>query len=101
MIHELGVFLLSAYCSCFLCTGKHPDHPAHGITRWGRQAEQGITAACDPSMRGQVLLVDGLGVRECEDTGRAITGRRLDVYFDNHQAAKAFGVRRARVRRVK
>ena len=32
-----------------------------------------------------------------EDTGSSIKGNRIDIYFDNHQAALNFGVQYAEV----
>jgi len=33
-----------------------------------------------------------------QDTGSAIRGAKVDVFFDSHEAAKEFGVKRLEVR---
>ena len=74
----------------------------HGRTAAGTRARPGIVAA-DPTvlpLGSQVhILYAGAysGVYRVEDTGRAIRGRRLDVYIANHAEAKRFGRRRLSV----
>ncbi len=80
--------MLSAYCCCTICTKKH--HP-DCLTRSGTRAEANITAACDPKHLGKLVYISGIGTRFCEDTGSAIKGNRVDIYFKSHKEAKAFG----------
>jgi 3D (Asp-Asp-Asp) domain-containing protein len=42
---------------------------------------------------GRCLVIPGVGRRIVEDTGRAIVGRALDVFFERHEDALEFGVR--------
>lgn len=83
------LWLITAYCWCILCTGN-----THGITKSGRAAAEGYTAACPPGMLHQLIHIEDVGVRLCEDTGGKIKGRRIDVYFENHDAAVRFGIKR-------
>jgi 3D (Asp-Asp-Asp) domain-containing protein len=88
---RVRIHRVTAYCSCPLCCGQWSD----GVTASGRHAVQGHTAAADTSVWsfGTCLDVPGVGRRVVEDTGRAMVGRRLDIYFDSHDEALLFGVR--------
>ncbi len=86
-------FLITAYCACVICCTH-----SHGITKSGLKAEANITAACSKQMFGKIIHVEGLGMFFCEDTGKAIKGNRIDIYFETHQEAKDFGWRKAEVR---
>ena len=87
---------VTAYCACPLCCGEWAD----GITASGRPAAQGRTIAADLGVwsMGSCLSIPGVGRRVVEDIGGAIQGERIDVYFDTHEAALAFGVRFVPVR---
>ena len=81
---------ITAYCACAYCCGQWAD----GITFSGTVATAGRTIAADPMVYpiGTCLELGGLGRRVVEDVGGAIQGERIDVYFDTHDAALAFGV---------
>jgi 3D (Asp-Asp-Asp) domain-containing protein len=91
---SLGEFKLTAYCACFKCCGKHPDDAAYGITKSGVRAVEGVTVAADPKVipLGTEIIIDGYGEYTVQDTGGAIKGKRIDVYFEDHQEALEFGV---------
>ena len=88
-----ATLLLSAFCCCTLCTKKH--HP-DCRTRSGFRAEANVTVACDPKHLGDLVYIDTIGLRFCDDTGSAIKGNRVDIYFENHEEAKKFGRKRRR-----
>ena len=98
-----GEFTVTHYCICQRCCGKSPESPAYGITASGRYAEPGWSAAVDPSVipLGSMIAVDyGDGERHyyrADDTGSAISGKRLDVCMASHQAALEAGVKTAMV----
>lgn len=81
--------LVTAYCPCEECCGK-----IDGITATGTQATAGRTIAVDPEVipYGTEVLISGEKYI-AEDCGEAIKGRRIDVYFDSHAEAKAYGVK--------
>lgn len=80
-------FIVSAYCCCQKCCGK-----TDGITASGEKAIQGVTVAMDKSIPfGTKVYIDGVGERIVQDRGSAIKGNRIDLYFENHQEADAFG----------
>ena len=87
------LFVVTAYCPCRRCCGPH----ARGITASGTRADHRLVAG-PPSMPfGQVLEIPGYGRVRCEDRGGAIRGRRLDVLFQTHQEARAWGVQALRI----
>lgn len=90
----------TAYCSCEKCCGTWANNrpvDANGneivITASGAAAKANHTVAVDPDVFpfGTVLVIDGVEY-VAEDTGSAIEGNDVDIYFDNHQAATEFGV---------
>ena len=95
----LGEFNLTAYCPCMKCCGKW----ANGITATGTTATEGRTVAVDPALipygaTVTVYFADGASHSyTAEDCGGGIKGNRLDIYFDDHQAALQFGVQSAMV----
>lgn len=95
----LGEFRLTAYCPCAKCCGKW----ANGITATGTTATEGRTIAVDPALipygaTVTVYFADGMShTYTAEDCGGAIKENRIDVFFDDHQAAREFGVQTAYV----
>lgn len=95
---SLGEFLLTAYCPCSSCCGQW----AGGATASGVMPVANHTIAVDTSVIsfGTEVVINGI-TYVAEDTGGAINGNRIDVYFDNHQEALNFGVQYAEVFLVK
>ena len=94
----LGEFRLTAYCPCSRCCGK-----TDGITSTGTTATEGRTIAVDPRVipygsTVTIYFADGSShTYTAEDCGGAIKENRIDVFFDDHQAAREFGVQTAYV----
>lgn len=84
----------SAYTARFECTGRHPGDPGFGITATGVSVRPGIVAV-DPSVipLGTKLYVVGYGYSIAADTGGAIRGYRIDLFFESLDDALAFGRR--------
>lgn len=84
----------TAYCSCEKCCGKWALNRPNGIvyTASGAEARAEHTIAVDPDVfpYGTVLEIGGIEY-VAEDTGSAIVGNRIDIYFDDHQTALEFG----------
>jgi uncharacterized protein YabE (DUF348 family)/3D (Asp-Asp-Asp) domain-containing protein len=76
--------------------GKHPSSPGYGRTATGVKAMEGRTIAVDPSVipLGWWVFIDGVGYRRAEDTGGAVRGSKIDVFFDNNSEAIRFGRKR-------
>lgn len=79
----------SAYCPCNICCGK-----SDGITKTGAVAKQGRTIAVDPSViaLGSVVKIDGKEYI-AQDTGGSIKGYKIDLFFENHNDAKEYGIK--------
>ena len=98
-LQSLGRFTITAYCPCEKCCGKWSD----GITATGTTATEGRTVAVDPSVisLGSVVYfegVDGLvSGYVAEDTGGAIKGNKIDLFFDSHQDALDWGIKEVEV----
>lgn len=85
---SLGEFTITAYCPCEICCGQWAD----GITADGSTAVEGVTIAASSEFEfGTVLRIDGHEY-VVQDRGGAITGNRLDIFFDNHSDALEWGV---------
>ena len=105
---------VTGYCPCGECcgwrrtwygrpviaSGPHAgERKAVGITASGKRAGRG-TIAADPDvlpMKTQIF-VPGYGYGTVEDTGGAIKGQKLDLFFDTHAKARQWGVKRLNVR---
>ena len=94
----LGKFTLTAYCSCSRCCGKW----ASGNTASGKKAEANHTIATDPKVipLGTEVVINKK-IYVAEDTGGAIKGNRIDVFFDSHSDALDFGRQKAKVYKKK
>lgn len=92
---RMCVFTVTAYCPCEKCCGEY----ANGYTATGEKATQGVTVAADPDVlpMGTEIELDG-HTYTVQDTGGAIAGNRLDLYFDSHEDALRWGVREKIVR---
>ena len=88
-----GVFSTSAYCACSICT------PGTGITASGYRVMPGITIAADPNVFpiGSYIYIEDIGPRIVHDTGSAIKGNKLDIYFENHEDAVKWGRRNKKI----
>ena len=92
-------FKVTAYCPCFLCTGKTTSNPAYQITASGKKAKANHTAALNWLPFGSKLLINGK-TYVVEDRGsQKYFGtknnpiKHIDLFFNTHQEARAFGVR--------
>lgn len=100
VLAEVYLMTVRAYDNCKVCTGKTPRHKAYGITKSGKVASHG-TVAVDPKMiaLGTKLKIEGFGnkVFRAEDVGKAVKGRRMEIWMESHKKALRFGKKRLRV----
>lgn len=87
---KLGQFVTTAYCPCKICCGAN----ANGITASGKKARANHTVAVDKSVisLGTKIIIDGKEY-VAEDTGGAIKGKRIDIFFNSHKEALQWGRR--------
>lgn len=90
---------MTAYSPHVASTGKNPGDAEYAITASGATAKEGRTIAVDPSVvpLGWWVYIEGYGFRKAEDTGGAIKGNRMDLYFASEDEAQNFGVQRKTV----
>lgn len=95
---EPVLFTVTAYCSCKICCGNYSPEVTgrEARTSTGAIPQQGRTIAVDPMVipYGTSVHIDGMGDYIAEDCGGAVRQNHIDVYFDSHEAAVAFGSRR-------
>lgn len=103
---------VTGYCSCARCCGWELSWHGFGAPVFssgrlrGRRKEVGVTAsggkaragtvAADTSVLpfGTCVFVPGFGWGRVEDRGGAVSGARLDLWFDDHEKARRWGRRR-------
>ena len=98
---------VTGYCNCGRCcgwrytwygrrvftSGSNKGRPKKlGVTASGTRARPG-TVAADTALypMGTIVHVPGYGYGRVEDTGGAIKGDKLDLWFRSHQRAKEWG----------
>lgn len=92
---NLGEFRITAYCACERCCGSwannRPDGIVYGAS--GNELIPNYSIAVDPEVipYGAVVYIDG-NPYVAHDCGGAIKDNRIDVYFDSHEDALAWGV---------
>lgn len=90
----------TAYDLSFQSTGKYPGHPAYGLTASGTYAKMG-TVAVDPRViplgtKMYIVSTDGsvvYGYCTAEDTGGAIKGNKVDLFYNTNSECMQFGRR--------
>jgi uncharacterized protein YabE (DUF348 family) len=87
---------LTAYSAGVASTGKSEGDAGYGMTYTGTKVSEGRTIAVDPSVipLGWWVYIEGIGFRRAEDTGSAVNGQKIDVYYDSHDYANKFGLKR-------
>lgn len=114
------VFECTAYDLSVQSCGKNIEHPAFGITASGyslrnHSRESSMAIAVDPSiipLGSEVLIVfenerhsKYTGIYKAVDTGTAIKGNRIDIFFGDHgesvsEEALQFGRVYAKIYRI-
>ena len=90
--------IATAYDLSYESTGKNPGDKYYGITYSGIPARQGVVAV-DPSVipLGTRLYIEGYGYAIAADTGSAIRGNRIDLFYEDSRKARSYGVKRVKV----
>lgn len=81
-----GVFDITGYCGCQICTGD--NH----LTYSGTAPRTGHTVSADLNRfpLGTRLRIGGY-VYTVEDTGASVETNEIDIYFDTHEEASEWG----------
>ncbi|BBI30636.1 3D domain-containing protein [Cohnella abietis] len=87
---------LTAYSAGEASTGKSKGDTGYGITSSGAVVQEGRTIAVDPKVIpiGWWVYIEGIGFRRAEDTGSAVKGKKIDVYYDSEKHVNKFGLKR-------
>ncbi len=104
---------ITGYCPCAKCCGwklNRYGNPVYnygsgrgkrkrvGYTSTGTKAEVGTIAADVRSVPyGTRIYVPGYGFGEVKDTGGALKGNHIDLYFNSHREAVKWGVKYLKV----
>ncbi len=103
---EKGIFVIdkkinmksTAYTAGPESTGKSPGHKGYGITASGMKAQKGVVAVDTRVIPfGTELYIEGYGYAIAGDTGSAIKGNKIDVFFDSYSDAIQYGVKNVNV----
>ena len=89
----LGEWTTTGYCACSECCGEW----ATGCTASGVLAMSNHTVACGILPFGTQIVIDGV-IYTVEDTG--VDGEWIDIFFDSHEEALAYGMQTKSVWRV-
>ena len=92
---SLGTFTTTGYCNCRSCAGQW----AGAATASGTRPQENRTIAVDKRiipLGTKVQIGDEMYV--AEDTGGAIKGNKIDVYYSSHGKAMAHGVKYQKIR---
>ncbi|MFC4404821.1 3D domain-containing protein [Gracilibacillus xinjiangensis] len=83
--YEKMKVVATGYTAGVESTGKSPGHPAYGITYSGVKVKRDIysTIAADTSIFpiGTILFIPDYGYGVVADTGSAIKGHKIDLYY--------------------
>ena len=89
---SLGYFTTTGYCNCELCSG------GWGLTYSGTVPKANHTISADINVLpiGTKVMINGI-VYTVEDIGSGVSGKHIDIYYDNHADAEAHGTRSVEV----
>lgn len=84
---SLGMFTVTGYCGCENCSG------GHNLTYSGTvpKADHTLSADIEQFPIGTKLMIDGI-IYTVEDMGSSIRGSWVDIYYDEHADAEAYGM---------
>jgi 3D (Asp-Asp-Asp) domain-containing protein len=101
--HPLPSATVTAYTCGYESTGKRIGEKGYCITAYGYHLtpkDSMKIVAADPRYyhSGQVIFLEDIGYVTVRDTGSAIKGKyRFDIFIDNLNEAKKFGVKELRM----
>jgi len=103
-MESIGNYYITAYCNCPKCCGVYANgHTASGTECHYSSRYEGTTCAIDRSLHrfGELLYLPSEDrVYITEDTGSAVIGRHIDIYFPDHSYVERYGSHTEEVYRV-
>lgn len=101
---SMGMYTVTGYCPCEICCGEWANNRPNGIV-YGASGEiliSGVSCGVRGIDYGTRMIIDGYGEVIAHDTGAdwvfdRYDGKLIDVYFDTHEKAYAFGKRTVEV----
>lgn len=94
VVDRRAVATITGYTNSFAETGKTRASRGYGITSTGTRTQQGRTIAVDPKLipYGSLVRINGI-IYVAEDTGGAMHGYTIDMYFAKVNDALQWGRR--------
>lgn len=100
LVVESRIMKITAYDLSFESCGKHPDHPAYGITASGEPVKEWFTVAAGKELPfGTKVYLPyfknkpNKGMFVVKDRGGAIKRNCIDVYMKSYEDCMKFGVK--------
>lgn len=103
---DLGTYRVTAYCACEICCGEWAHNRPDGIVLGASGVELQAGVSCGASLPfGTVLEIEGLGRYVVQDRMAQWVINKygtncVDIYFDSHEDACAFGLKYLNVKEV-
>lgn len=90
-LESLGWYYITAYCSCSKCCWPSTNITASGVECHYSDYEP-TTCAIDRNIHdfGDLFYIDGK-LYVAEDTGSAVKGKHIDLYFPDHSDVENYG----------
>lgn len=93
---SLGEYTITAYCGCEICCGEYalnrPNNKVYGAA--GVELKEGVSVA-SPLPLGSKIIINGKEYINQDKTAEWVVnrydGKIIDIYFEEHEAAEAFG----------
>lgn len=102
-MESLDEYRITAYCPCEICCGEWANKRTKGIVlgAYGVELEPGVSIAA-PFPAGTKLYIDGIGEYTVQDklatwVVEKYDSKVIDIYFESHEDAKAFGLQHKEV----
>lgn len=107
ILESLGEYRITAYCPCEICCGIWAKNRPGGIVvgAYGVELEEDVSIAA-PLPSNTRLYIDGIGEYTVQDkladwVLEKYDNKVVDIYFNSHEDAKAFGLQHKEVFIVK
>lgn len=95
---SLGYYYITAYCDCEKCCYPSTGMTASGTythyASWNNRLTEPTTCAIDRKLHrfGENIYIPSQDrIYVTEDTGSAVRGRHIDIYFPDHSYVRSYG----------